>query len=98
MSDPERRLWWYLRAQINAKFRRQVPLGPYIVDFANFPSRLIVEVDGIQHGEQLDYDERRDRYLRRLGFRTIRFSTLEVMNEIEVVLDNIAGHVDRARA
>ena len=72
-TDAEHRLWQLLRAQRFAgyKFRRQVPLDFYIADFVCFAERLIVELDGGQHANQIG-DERRDAYLRKQGFRVIR--------------------------
>ena len=87
----ERRLWWYLRDRLpGVKFRRQLPLGPYICDFVSFQARLVVEVDGSQHGSKAEYDKRRDDLLGRFGFATVRFSTYEVHAEIDGVLDKIA--------
>jgi very-short-patch-repair endonuclease len=66
LTESEQRLWYYLRAHrfINLKFKRQKPMGCYIVDFVCEEQRLIVEVDGGQHVEQLEYDQRRDTWLR----------------------------------
>jgi release factor glutamine methyltransferase len=72
-------------------FRRQVPIGPYIADFCCHPARLIVEVDGNQHGfdEEMARDERRTEYLDAQGYRVLRFSNADVMTSIDVVLDTI---------
>ena len=65
LTDAEQRLWQKLkRRQIaTVKFRRQQPIGPFIVDFVCFQRRLIIEVDGGQHAAQADYDEERTRPL-----------------------------------
>ena len=94
MTDPERRLWWHLRARLpleGTHFRRQVAVGSYVVDFVCLEHRLIVEVDGDQHGtdEALAYDKRRDAALARDGFRLLRFSNREVMIELDAVLDTV---------
>jgi very-short-patch-repair endonuclease len=94
MTDPEKRLWWHLRARLpldGTHFRRQVALGPYVVDFACIEHRLIIEIDGDQHGsdEALAYDARRDAFLAKDGFRLLRFSNRETMTELEAVLDTI---------
>lgn len=94
MTDPEKRLWWHLRARlplVGTHFRRQVALGPYVVDFVCLEHRVIVEVDGDQHGtdEALAYDMRRDAYLARDGFRVLRFSNRDVMTELDAVLDTV---------
>jgi len=74
-TDAERRLWQKLkRRQIaGIKFRRQLPIGPYIVDFVCLERRLVVEVDGGQHLEQIPQDEQRSQWLRAQGFRVLRF-------------------------
>jgi very-short-patch-repair endonuclease len=92
MSKTEWRLWYRLRGrQLNGfKFRRQVPLGPYLADFACLEAKLVVEVDGEHHGEQLAYDARRDRWLGEMGLRVIRFWVTEVDENIEGVIETIA--------
>ena len=69
------------------KFRRQVPLGPYIVDFVCLEKRLIIESDGGQHNElaQAVYDARRSEWLEQQGFRVIRFWDHEVLNQLDEV-------------
>jgi very-short-patch-repair endonuclease len=90
MTDAERRLWSGLRGeQLGVKFRRQHPLGPYVLDFACLAPKLVVEVDGSQHLEQVSYDERRDAWLRSQGFQVLRFWANEVMTETEAVLSRI---------
>ena len=73
-TEAELRLWRLLRDQrlSGLKFRRQVPIGPYIVDFLCVSAQLIVEADGSQHGESMR-DERRDAYLARQGWAVLRF-------------------------
>ena len=75
----ERALWRLLRSRNlrGLKFRRQVPLGPYIADFACVEARLIVEADGGQHGGPRD--EARDAWLQAQGFRVIRLWNSEVL-------------------
>ena len=74
MTDAERRLWYHLRAHRfgGYKFKRQIPIGPYVVDFACLGRKLIIEVDGGQHADSPS-DIMRDGYLRREGFRVLRF-------------------------
>ncbi len=69
-TEAERSLWKELRfRQIGGyKFRRQQPLGDYIVDFVCFEKRLVVEVDGGQHSEQIEHDFKRDEWLKAQGF------------------------------
>jgi adenine-specific DNA-methyltransferase len=71
------------------KFRRQHPFGDYILDFVCLENKLIIEVDGGQHGEQAEYDENRIRKLQRAGFRVLRFWDNEVLKEIESVREKI---------
>jgi very-short-patch-repair endonuclease len=77
-TDAEISLWRLLRSRrlASMKFRRQVPIGPWIVDFASFEQRLIVEADGSQHAES-EGDNRRDYDLSERGFRVFRFWNLE---------------------
>ena len=89
-TDAERILWRLLRDREldGVKFRRQVPIGPFIADFASIEHRLIVELDGGQHSENLS-DARRDDYLRKLGWRTVRFWNNDVMGNPEGVFESI---------
>ena len=98
MTEAERILWRRLRRQqfLDARFRRQVPIGPYIADFACLKARLVVEIDGSQHVEAASYDAKRDAFLSREGFRVLRFwnndSTARadsVMEAIFVALDGV---------
>src|SRR5262245_42103523 len=87
MTDAERRLWQSLRLRQfdGYKFRRQHPVGHYVVDFVCVEAKLIVEVDGGQHSERQDYDASRTEWLSQRGFRVVRFWNHEVMNDIEAV-------------
>ena len=84
MTDVETKLWQQLRAKRfeDYKFRRQVPIGPYIVDFICFEKRLIIELDGSQH-EGSTYDMKRDAWLRSQDFRVLRFWN----NDVNAALD-----------
>ncbi|OGH61422.1 MAG: hypothetical protein A3G34_05415 [Candidatus Lindowbacteria bacterium RIFCSPLOWO2_12_FULL_62_27] len=95
LTDAEKLLWRRLRLkQIEGqKFRRQAPIGNYIVDFVCFEKRLIVELDGGQHAEQTEYDEARDRWLESQGFRVIRVWNDQVMRETEAVMEMIFNTV-----
>ncbi|HEY7553575.1 MAG TPA: endonuclease domain-containing protein [Candidatus Binatia bacterium] len=80
-TEAERLLWRHLRLwQLSGyKFRRQQPIGNYIVDFACLEKRLVVELDGGQHAEQSSYDIKRDEWLRGAGFRVLRFWNHDVL-------------------
>jgi very-short-patch-repair endonuclease len=87
MTEAERRLWSRLRLeQLGFKFRRQHPLGAYVLDFACLDPRLAIEVDGSQHFDQAEYDARRDRWLESHGFRVLRFAANEVLSNTDGVL------------
>jgi very-short-patch-repair endonuclease len=93
MTDAERRLWNELRAHrlMGLGFRRQVPIAGYIVDFACVDHRLVVEVDGSQHGNDrdLEYDAERTSRLRADGWTVLRFWNDEVLRSINDVCDGI---------
>ncbi len=92
MTDAERCLWYHLRAgRLGVHFRRQAPIGPYIVDFAAISHRLVVEIDGGQHAEpdQAGYDARRTADLEGRGFRVLRFWNNEVLGQTAVVAEVI---------
>ena len=84
-TDAERRLWSILRAgRMGAKFKRQVPLEGYVLDFVAFDAKLIVEVDGGQHAESVS-DTRRDLHFAALGYRTLRFWNNDVLSNLDGV-------------
>ena len=71
------------------RFRRQAPIGPYIVDFVCYENRLVIEVDGGQHLELADHDAERTAWLESEGFRVIRFWNNQVLKELEAVREAI---------
>ncbi len=91
LTEAERTLWKYLRLRQfdGNKFRRQQPIGKYIVDFVCFEKKLIVEVDGGQHNEQVIYDSGRNEWLKKQGFRILRFWNNQVLKEIDGVEGSI---------
>ncbi|HZQ40503.1 MAG TPA: endonuclease domain-containing protein [Rhizomicrobium sp.] len=92
-TDVERKLWSALRdRQFDGfKFRRQQPIGPYIADFVCFKAKLIIELDGDQHGSDkvIAYDQARTRFLQTEGFRVLRCPNHEVNGSFDSVLDAI---------
>jgi len=90
MTDAERRLWRHLRAHrlSGIKFKRQQPVGPFIVDFVCFQSRLVIELDGGQHFRN-DHDRIRDAWLQQRGFRVLRFWNNEVLGNLDGVVQKI---------
>ena len=97
LTDAERRLWQKLkRRQIaTLKFRRQQPIGAFIVDFVCFERRVIVEVDGGQHAEQVPYDEQRTRWLEAQGYLVLRFWNNDVLANTEAVAQAILDAVEQ---
>lgn len=89
----ERRLWSVLRDRRldGVKFRRQAPLGPYVVDFVSFRHRLIVEADGPFH--DAERDRARDAWLEAQGFKILRFSNLQIEAWPERVLDAVRSAI-----
>jgi very-short-patch-repair endonuclease len=96
MTDAETKLWFALRDRRfqSFKFRRQVPIGPYVADFLSFGSRVIVEVDGGQHADS-GSDEKRDRWLAENDFRVMRFWNNDVLANLEGVLTALATELER---
>jgi very-short-patch-repair endonuclease len=106
-TDAEQALWRGLREfkLANLHFRRQAPIGPYVADFACHRAKVIVELDGDQHGtdEGVAYDAERTAFLEARGYRVIRFANWEVLKERQRVLDYIlhvatSPHPDRRYA
>ena len=91
MTDAERHLWLQLsRKNLSGyRFRRQVPMGPYFVDFACLKARLVIEIDGSQHAQAVDRDEQRTDWLKSRGFRVLRFWNNDVLQQTEGVLESI---------
>jgi very-short-patch-repair endonuclease len=100
MTDAERIVWHAVRAHrlSGAAFRRQAPIGPYVVDFVCRAAKLVIEVDGGQHFEpgQMARDKRRSGYLAAQGYRVLRFSNIEVIKNKSGVLETIAAAIGNA--
>ncbi len=93
MTHEEVRLWVQLK-HFNASgyhFRRQAPSDGYILDFAEFHCKLVIEVDGSQHNDLVNnlYDEKRDRHFKTKGFTILRFWNFQINREMDGVLDHI---------
>ena len=83
----ERKLWSRIRNdQLGVTFRRQHAVGNYIPDFCSPKAKLIIELDGSQHLEQMEYDEERTKYLESQGYKVIRFWNHDVMKDVEGVI------------
>lgn len=87
-TDAERKIWQQLRSRnLNgAKFRRQHPVGPYVVDFICINEKLIIELDGSQHQQQVAYDAQRTEFLEQSGHRVMRFWDNDVLLNTENVM------------
>lgn len=100
MTDAEKRLWYLMRRHNleDKLFRRQVPIGDYVIDFACLAERLLIEVDGGQHAAQAQQDARRTAWLEARGFRVMRFWNNEVLGNTEGVLEVIVAAVKEQAA
>ena len=94
-TDTERLLWSRLRNRQLAgyKFRRQHPIGRFVVDLVCLDVKLIVEVDGGQHAERHEEDQQRTAFMQQAGFRVLRFWNNDVLNNTEAVLDAIRNEL-----
>ncbi len=97
MTDAEIRLWSRLRRkQVDGyRFRRQAPLGPYVVDFACFDARLVIEVDGGQHADDAVADLARAKWLEAQGYRVLRFWNHDVLGNGDGVVEAIRAALRR---
>ena len=92
-TDVERLLWRHIsRSQLGTKFRRQFPLGPYILDFVSLESRINIELDGSQHFAN-SADVERDKFVANQGFTVLRFWNNDVTENLESVLVAITHRV-----
>ncbi len=96
LTEPERRLWYHLRAnRLGVKFQRQVVLAPYIADFAARSERLVIELDGDTHVGSEAYDSSRTAALVTQGYRVVRFTNSDVMTNLDGVLRAILIELGR---
>ena len=91
VTETEQDLWYFLRAKrfYGLKFRRQHPIGPYIVDFVCLEKLIIIELDGGQHAEQKEKDQNRDQWLKKERYKVLRFWNHEFYENREMVLEQI---------
>lgn len=94
MTQAERKMWAALRNRgvAGVKFRRQHPIGPFIADFAAVELKLIVEIDGGQHGQETD--ARRSRYLEAQGWRIVRYWNNDVLGNIDGVIQDLTERLN----
>ena len=95
-TEAEKRIWYFLRNRQfeKFKFRRQHPIGVYIVDFVCLEQKLIVELDGGHHAGQTQYDARRTKALQDKGFRVLRYWNNDVLNNTNAVLETILAEMN----
>ena len=90
LTEAEKIIWYFLRSEnLGFKFRRQQPIGKYIVDFVCLEKRLIIELDGGQHDISRQQDAERDNWLKHEGFNLLRFWNNEVLENREAVIEKI---------
>ena len=98
----EKRLWKMLRNRSynNLKFRRQHPIPPYIADFYCHELKLVIELDGFSHNDsdQIEYDKRRDKYMRNEGLTIIRITNVDFIEKPSMLFDQIDGLAERIRS
>lgn len=96
-TEAEKRLWYHLRnRQLGGfKFRRQVSIDRFVVDFLCADEKLIVELDGSQHAENLAADDARTKVLMSCGYRIIRYWNADVLADTETVLEDILAHLEK---
>jgi very-short-patch-repair endonuclease len=94
MNEGEVRIWAELRRRsVGVRFRRQHPIGPYIVDFACLTLKLIIEIDGSQHHDALMADAVRDHYLTARGWTVLRFSSHDAVANTPLVVETILNTI-----
>ncbi len=95
-TSAEEMLWHQLRGRrlSGAKWRRQVPFGPYTADFVCVAGRLVVEIDGRQHALQADYDVERTGVIEAMGFVVLRFTNEDIRDRLDEVLLRIKSELE----
>ncbi len=99
MSEPATRMWLQLRASrfMGIKFRREKVIGPYIADFAANDPKLVIEIDGDTHDQENANDRIRTGILNQHGYRVVRYSNVDVMQNLEGVLMDLAAVIAEMR-
>ena len=100
MSDTERKFWYQINNnKLGVKFRRQQPFGSYCVDFVCHELKLVIELDGYQHAENIEYDNKRALFIESCGYKVIRIANSQLTssgmkNVIEILRMCINEHLD----
>ena len=92
-TPAEKKIWRVLRNRnlCSYKFRRQHPIGRFIVDFYCAQAKLVIEIDGASHGDQEEYDQARTQWLNERGYTVIRFTNQDVKDRLENVAEKIVA-------
>ncbi|MBU1638827.1 endonuclease domain-containing protein [bacterium] len=96
LTAAERLLWLKLqRKQLGARFRKQHPIDPYVVDFCCVQSNLIIEIDGDSHFQENGpkHDEIRTDFLESIGWRIVRYTNTDVLKNLDAVVEDIGKHL-----
>ena len=95
MTEQERKLWYCFLNKCKFKFKRQVTVGNYIVDFYCKRAKLVIELDGGQHyqNDAIEYDARRDEFIGSCGFTVLRYSNSDINTNFEAVCIDIEKHL-----
>ena len=95
-TNAESILWYHLRNRrfFNLKFRRQMPMANYIVDFVCVDKQVVIELDGGQHAEQINYDNERTKVLNRMGYRVLRIWNTDIFTNLEGVLNYLKNELE----
>ncbi len=98
MTKEEKHLWYDCLKNIEQTFQRQKVIGKYIVDFYCASAKLVIELDGSQHGTDkgIEKDKERDKYLNSLGLTVLRFSNYDINTNFQGVCDGIWEFVKNA--
>ena len=96
MTKEERHLWYDFLKSLSVTVNRQKVIGKYIVDFYIASAKLVIEIDGSQHYEEkeIEYDTNRDRYLKSLGIKVVRYSNLDINQRFENVCQDILNNIN----
>ncbi len=93
MTEAEKKLWYRVKKkQLGVKFRRQQPIGKYIVDFVCFEKKVVIEIDGGEHFEKAS-DKTRDRWFQEQGYTVLRFWNNDVLKKTNDVLACIINEI-----
>lgn len=96
MTAEERHLWYDFLKRLPITVNRQKNIGNYIVDFYIFRDKLVIELDGKQHGrpESIESDVERDRYLNSIGIRVLRYKNDDIRNKFDSVCKDLLGRLN----